>query len=62
MTHDFAIAFELLKPVLEKANAKQLENIENYSPVSLNLELENKICFVEILLKSYSILFQAFTQ
>lgn len=32
MTHDFAIAFELLKPVLEKANAKQLENIENYSP------------------------------
>lgn len=32
MTHDFAIAFELLRPVLEKANAKQLENIENYSP------------------------------
>lgn len=35
MTHDFAIAFELLKPVLEKANAKQLENIENYSPVCI---------------------------
>lgn len=36
MTHDFAIAFELIKPVLEKANAKQLENIENYSPHLLN--------------------------
>lgn len=32
MTHDFAIAFELIKPVLEQASAKQLENIENYSP------------------------------
>lgn len=32
MSHDFAIAFELLKPVLERANAKQLENVENYSP------------------------------
>lgn len=32
MTHDFAIAFDLLKPVLEKSNAKQLEHIENYSP------------------------------
>lgn len=32
MTHDFAIAFDLLKPVLERANAKQLENVENYSP------------------------------
>jgi hypothetical protein len=37
MTHDFAIAFDLLKPVLEKANAKQLENIENYSPVGFRI-------------------------
>lgn len=26
------MVFDLLKPVLEKANAKQLENIEYYSP------------------------------
>lgn len=37
MTHDFAIPFDLLKPVLEKSNAKQLEHIENYSPVSVSL-------------------------
>lgn len=30
--NDFPIAFGLIKPVLERANAKQLENCENYSP------------------------------
>ena len=26
--------FDVIKPALEKANAKQLENIEYYSPVT----------------------------
>ena len=29
------VAFDLIKPVLEKANAEQLKSIEYYSPVNL---------------------------
>ena len=48
MTHDFAIAFDLLKPVLEKSNAKQLEHIENYSPVSFRYKTEIAIDLIVI--------------
>jgi hypothetical protein len=30
--NDFPVAFDLIKPVLEKANAKQLQHVEYYSP------------------------------
>lgn len=31
--NDFPLAFDLIKPILERANAKQLQTIEYYSPV-----------------------------
>jgi hypothetical protein len=35
MSNNFPIAFDPIKSVLEKTNAKQLELVEYYSPVKL---------------------------
>ena len=43
--NEFPIAFNLIKPVLERTNAKQLESCEYYSPVINKQIIKNiKIC------------------
>ncbi len=43
--NEFPIAFNLIKPVLERTNAKQLESCEYYSPVIKKQIIKNiKIC------------------
>lgn len=34
MNLDFPVPFDLLKPVIEKSNAKIMEKLEEYNPVN----------------------------
>ena len=45
MSHQFPVAFDLIKPVLERTNNKQLETIEYYSPVNFDFMI-NSFCYV----------------
>lgn len=48
-TRTLPVAYELVRPVLERANAKQLDKIESYSPVSLYNYIKKKvILFINI--------------
>ena len=40
--NDFPIAFDLIKPVIERTNAKQLQSIEYYSPVCAKKRQQHK--------------------
>lgn len=44
-TNKFALAFSLIKGVLERANARQLKTIEYYSPVIFIFVVEKMYFF-----------------